>query len=39
MRPSIGLPRGELVVAAIFFAFLIFITARGELTQYIQLLI
>jgi len=33
------MPRGELIVMAIFAAFLIFITARGELAQYIRLLI
>lgn len=34
-----SMPRGELIVATIFAAFLIFITARGELAQYIRLLI
>lgn len=34
-----SMPRGELIVATIFAAFLIFITARGELAQYIRLLV
>jgi len=33
------MPRGELIMLTIFAAYLVFITARGELPQYIRLLI
>lgn len=33
------MPRGEIIVLTVFAAFLVFITARGELATYIRLLI